>query len=120
MMIVVQVVTPAPPAPPTLPDPNLIAGQVQEVVMFIIGMIVLTVIAVKVLGPIARAFARRMEAKAGDPELRGELEQLREQLADLDQLRGRVAELDERVEFAERLLAQRRDQELLQRGGPGA
>ena len=42
---------------------------------------------------------------------------LREQLGEVDLLRTRVAELEERIEFTERLLAQRKDQDLLPRGG---
>ena len=45
------------------------------------------------------------------------MDNLRDQLAEMDGLRGRVQELEERVEFAERLLSQKRDQDLLQRGG---
>jgi tetrahydromethanopterin S-methyltransferase subunit G len=37
-------------------------------------------------------------------------------VADLDQLQHRVAELEERLDFAERLLAQRRDAERLPGG----
>jgi tetrahydromethanopterin S-methyltransferase subunit G len=53
----------------------------------------------------------------GDPELRAEVDHLRDQLAEMDGLGSRVQELEERVEFAERLLSQKRDQDLLQRGG---
>lgn len=120
-MIALQIaVPPTPPTPSHLPDPNLIANLVQETVFIVLALIVVGVFAVKVLGPLARAFARRLEGKVGEPELRGELEQLREQVAELDQLRARVSDLDERVEFAERLLAQGRERDLLQRGGPGA
>ena len=111
---------PAPPAPSHLPDPNLIAPLVQETVVIILALIAGIIIAVKVLGPIARAFARRLEGKSADSELRGDLEHLREQVAELDQLRAQVGELDERLEFAERLLAQGRERDQLQRGGPGA
>lgn len=40
---------------------------------------------------------------------RAELDEVRERVAELDDLSRRVAELEERVDFAERLLAQRRD-----------
>ena len=54
------------------------------------------------VSPIGRALADRLRGPAGparDPELRAEVEALRQELA----------ELQERVDFAERLLAQRRD-----------
>ena len=109
-----------PPAPPSFPDPNLIAPLVQETVLIILALIVGAIVAVKVLGPIARAIGRRLEGKFADSELRGDVEHLREQVSELEQLRTRVSELDERVEFAERLLAQGRERDLLQRGGPEA
>jgi len=40
---------------------------------------------------------------------RAELGDLRERIAELDDVSRRVAELEERVDFAERLLAQQRD-----------
>lgn len=61
----------------------------------------------KVLVPIARAYARRLEA--GAPS--GDLADLQERVAELERRESRVAELEERVDFAERLLAQQRDRE---------
>ena len=55
------------------------------------------------VSPVGRALAERIRgqgAPAQDPEL----------LADVDALRHEVAELHERVDFAERLLAQRQEQ----------
>lgn len=117
--------TPLPPVPPPeLPpiaaDPNFIFGRVQETVAIIIVAVLMAVVAVKVLGPLARAWARRIEGRVADPELRAEVDHLRDQLGEVDSLRGKVLELEERLEFAERLLAERRDQDLLPRGGkPG-
>lgn len=114
----IQVPTPqAPLPPPVVADPNLIASQVQETIMMVLVLIAFTIVALKVFGPLARAWARKLEGKVGDPELRAEMDHLRDQVADMDGLRGRVQELEERVEFAERLLSQKRDQDLLQRGG---
>jgi len=95
--------TPA-PAPPNLPDPNLIASQVQETVMFILGMIVVLIVAVKVLGPVARALGRRLEGRVGDPELRAEVQELHERIAAVEQNQLRVADLEDRLDFAERML----------------
>ena len=104
------------PLPPGL-DPTFAFGRIQETIAIIIIAVLMTITAVKVLGPIARAWARRIEGRVGDPELRAEVDQLRDQLAETDGLRTRVQELEERVEFAERMLSQKRDQDLLQRGG---
>src|SRR4026209_1849762 len=67
------------------------------------AFIALTVI----LAPIVRAFARRLEGKGNvDSGLRAEVEQLHTRLADVDSTHSRLLELEERVDFAERLLAQ--------------
>ena len=111
-----QTPAPLPPLPPSA-DPNLIASQVQETVMMVLVLIAFAIVAVKFVGPLARAWARRLEGKIGDPELRADMDHIRDQLSEMDGLRSRVQELEERVEFAERLLSQKRDQDLLQRGG---
>jgi len=56
------------------------------------------------ISPIGKAFADRIRAKThelapSDPQV----------LAEIDELRTQVAELHERVDFAERLLAERRE-----------
>jgi hypothetical protein len=113
--------TPAPPLPPQAPadvlDPSFLIERVTEGVVMVLLVVAVCIVVVKVLGPMARAMARRLEGKVGDPELRGEVEQLRDQLGEVDGLRLRVQELEERVEFAERLLSQKRDQDLLPREG---
>ncbi len=109
--------TPAPlPSLPPGADMNLFVERVQESVMLLLVLIAFTIVAIKVFGPLARAWARKLEGKVGDPELRAEVDHLRDQLGEMDGLRTRVQELEERVEFAERLLSQKRDQDLLQRG----
>jgi hypothetical protein len=56
------------------------------------------------LSPVGKALAERIRGQGGraaqDPEL----------LAEVDALRSEVSELHERMDFAERLLAQRSDQ----------
>jgi len=57
------------------------------------------------VSPIGKAYAERIRAKTHemappDPQVLGEI----------DDLRAQVAELHERVDFAERLLAERREQ----------
>jgi hypothetical protein len=116
---VIQVALPQVPAPlpPAGPDPSLLIERLTETAAILMVVILFAIVAVKVLGPLARAWARKLEGKVGDPELRAEVDHLRDQLAEMDGLGSRVQELEERVEFAERLLSQKRDQDLLQRGG---
>ena len=61
-------------------------------------------------GPIGKALARRLEGRGvADGLTPGELEELRGRVAESDELRARVAELEERLDFAERLIAQQRE-----------
>ncbi len=62
-------------------------------------------------GPLGRALARRIEggsAAAGEPALLATVAELEARMAELEQQAGRVHELEERLDFAERLLAQGR------------
>lgn len=66
-------------------------------------------------GPLAKALSRRIDEGRGEiePTLLEELEQLRAEVAELRDLRElplQLAELQERVDFAERLLTQPREQ----------
>jgi hypothetical protein len=71
--------------------------------------------AVLLLGPVGRALARRLDKRgASDPAVYPELEQLRGQL---EQQGQRIVELEERLDFAERMLSQRRDSAALTEGG---
>lgn len=111
--LLLQVATP-PPLPPG------VGPQMQESVLVAVVIVVITVATAFVLAPLFRAWARRIEGRSADPQLQGEVDQLRDQVAELEPLRGRIHELEERIEFAERLLAQRRDQELLPRAAPSS
>ena len=104
------------PQPPDIPfDPNAaLGGHGAEVIMMIVlvSLVSITII----LWPIMRAIGRRMEHKAGpDPTLKAEIEHLHQRLAEVEPLQARVAELEERLDFAERLLAQGKDAERLPR-----
>lgn len=59
------------------------------------------------IGLIGVGIKRLERGTAPQPELMGELEELRARVAEGEGLQQRVAELEERVDFAERLLAQR-------------
>jgi len=67
-----------------------------------------------VLYPLMRAIGRRIEGRTGaDPALAEEVGRLRARVADLEAMQHLVMELEERVDFAERLLAQGRARERL-------
>jgi hypothetical protein len=65
--------------------------------------------------PLVRAMARRLEGGGGNAQLQGELEALRDRLQQLEQSQARVVELEERLDFTERLLAQSREPDRLER-----
>jgi Tfp pilus assembly protein PilO len=114
MMILQGPVAPVPPTPQF--DPNLIFmnhGPPGSVLLIIIAALAATVI---ILWPVMRAFGRRLEGKGGgDATLRSDVDQLHSRLAEVDMLQARVTELEERVDFTERLLAQNREPDRLQR-----
>ena len=102
--------------PQTPLPPTGISPHIQEEVLIAAVIMVISVAAVFLFKPLIAAIARRIEGRGADAALRGDLEQLREQVSELEPLRNRVHELEERIEFTERLLAQRREQDLLPRG----
>jgi hypothetical protein len=67
-----------------------------------VGIVALVAAGVIFRGPLGKALARRLEGGAaqGDPDAT---------MHALEEMRGRMAELEERVDFAERLLAQSRE-----------
>jgi Tfp pilus assembly protein PilO len=114
--MILQAVPPVPPMPPEIPfDPNFVLSRLDSpaVVMIVLAALIAATI---VLWPLARALARRLEGKsaAADPGLRHDLEQVTQRLTEVDGLQARVAELEERLDFAERLLAQSREPGRLQ------
>jgi len=113
--LLVQVPTPVPP----LPDPNFLQIQSQEQFLIGLAIVVISAAAVLVLRPLFAALARRLEGKSVDSQLRAEVDHLRELAAEVEPLRSRVQDIEERLEFTERLLAERRDQDMLRPGGPG-
>ncbi|HEX6090075.1 MAG TPA: hypothetical protein VFZ13_07945 [Gemmatimonadales bacterium] len=78
----------------------------SEVILIALSIVAALIGAIYILGPLARALARRIEGKAVDTGLHDELHALRERVSEMDGLRDRVLELEERIDFAERLLSQ--------------
>jgi hypothetical protein len=68
-----------------------------------------------VLYPLLRALARRIENKVSGG-VQEELDELRSRIMTLEEQAMRVPELEERVDFAERLLANARESDRLREG----
>ena len=118
-----QVVVQAPPVPPvpTVPtppgiDPNFMVSQMMPLIA-IVTVIVVTAVALRWVfkTPVGEAIAARIRGgKAGARELGAEHAHA-ELEARVEFLHDQVAELAERLDFAERLLAERRERRI----GPG-
>jgi hypothetical protein len=117
-MIQVVVQVPAPPPIPPIPDMVMLPPwmTLPPPVVTLISIAFIAGVAL-VLFPIARALARRVEGRGGAADLVPQLEDLRERVRDLEGVQLRVAELEERLDFTERLLTQRRDEQALAREG---
>ena len=91
---------PIPPTPPA-PEAVIVSNGPPEAVMIattlIIGFIILGI----VLYPLVRAFARRLEGRAGGGEDASLVE------ARVAELEHRLADVEERLDFSERMLSQR-------------
>lgn len=114
MLRMMQVPTPPTPPPPDLPvivqSPPWEALPPQAVVMIVLAVCALSAI---VLYPLMRALARRIEGRGTDAALHAEVDELRTRVQELESAQHQVAELEERLDFAERLLAQQRTPERL-------
>ena len=97
-----QVVVTQHPLPPT-PAPEAFVVQSGPPIWF---LVMVFLIGAALLWPLVRALARRLEGRS-DESLQRQVDELEARVADLSQREFRVAELEERLDFAERLLAQR-------------
>ena len=106
--------TPMPPPPPGL-DPNLVFNEVVPIVAAVVVILVVAVALRWVFRtPVGEAIAERIRTRAQrswgaggeDPQRVAALE------AQVSHLQGQVAELAERIDFAERMLAERRERKL--------
>jgi hypothetical protein len=110
-----QPIPPTPPAPP---------GQEVSVTGSLEGWdaVILLVCVAVTLGilvwPLIKAVARRIEAGAATSDARAEIEGLHERVRRLEETQPRMAEIEERLDFAERLLAQ--SQQGARLGSPGS
>ena len=118
-MLPLTVQVPAPPPLPEIPvDPNLIASQVVPLIGAAIALL-FGVMAFKALveSPIGQAIAERIRGRAGragrsSVDGGGDVERVVGLEQNLAQLQREVAELAERLDFAERMLADRRQPQL--------
>lgn len=121
-MLQVQVQVPAPPAPPDLPHVVTIGGggpDLLEVVAIMTISISIAWLSYKLLSPLIRAFASRIEGK-GSSMLEQRVQELEHRAQEGEQAQQRIMELEERLDFAERLLAQREEPLRLRHPGEGA
>jgi hypothetical protein len=110
-MILAQQV-PQPPLPPG--SEITLAGSLNDLaaVVLLLGA---GLILAALMWPLIRALARRIEGGAPSAAMSAELEGLRERVRELEAMQPRLAELEERVDFAERVVAQGREPDRLQR-----
>jgi hypothetical protein len=106
------------PLPPGLPDMTFVAARLFELVSQVVAAIAIVVgLKFALRSPLGEAWAerfrertrRRFGGSATDPGSDRRVAGMEEELT---QLRGEVAELAERLDFAERLLSQHRQQQL--------
>jgi hypothetical protein len=92
---------------PSFPPPG--SGPVPEWVAPFLAVLLLIIVGAVLLMPLIRAWARRLEAREVDPAMLDEMAHMRERLAELEASNARLPELEERLDFAERLLANGRE-----------
>jgi TolA-binding protein len=106
--------TPVPPYPPVL-DPNHVFNEIVPIIVVVVVVMACTA-AVRAIfrSPVGEALAERIRQRSAhrwgvateDPQRVAALEQ------QVSQLQGQVSELAERLDFAERMLAERRVRKL--------
>lgn len=91
----------------------------EQLVVIMLGSItilgIMALAAVKIFGPIAQAYARRVGG-GGSGDQDRLVERLDTLAHELEQVRGQLSETQERLDFAERLLSQGRPASHLPRG----
>lgn len=85
---------------------TIVAVRVGEGFAIPVGIAAFVAAAVVLRGPLGKALARRLEGRTESSDNEALLNAL-------DEVRGQVAELEERVDFAERMLAQQRESDRL-------
>jgi hypothetical protein len=84
----------------------MLPGDTPFVVFGILG---LGSIAAWLVRPLFLSFGRRLEGRGSDPAVLAEVEELRRQVQELQAGQQRLLEIEDRLDFAERMLAQGRE-----------
>ncbi len=74
-------------------------------------MITIAICVTAIIIPVGRAFARRIEGRSSGPDER--VTEMERRISELEARDAHVAELEDRLDFAERMLAQQRELERL-------
>jgi hypothetical protein len=95
----------------------LLISEPSQVFLITLTMVGGAFLGLKLLVPLVQALARRLDPHTGaGPVVTRELGELQTRVQELEAQQGRVLELEDRLDFAERLLAQQRDPARLQAG----
>lgn len=105
-MILAQGAPPPPPPPPQGPSSEMFISGTLEDMAAVVLLLGVALILAALIWPLIKAIARRIEGGSASAEVQTELEGLRERVRHLEGMQPRMTELEERVDFAERLLAQ--------------
>lgn len=92
----------------------------EEILIPIAGMVTGLILLLPLVRAVVRITEKKLTGRAESESLqmlRDEIELLQERLERVDLSDGRIGELEERMDFAERLLAQRRDMPRVEGGG---
>lgn len=111
-LVIVQAPSPAPPAPPPLPDPNLIVTYAFELLTTVVVAVALVfVVRWVVMSPIGQAIGERLRRWRGGDRV-ADADRVARLESEVESLRGELGEFAERLDFAERVLAERRERQL--------
>ncbi len=105
---------PLPPAPPQVGSELSVSGSLEDMAAVVLLLGVGLILAA-LIWPLIKAIARRIEGGAAGAEVQAELEGLRERVRQLEEIAPRMTELEERLDFTERVVAQGREPDRLQR-----
>jgi hypothetical protein len=106
---------PVPPVPPQAPSSEVFVSGTLEDMAAVALLLGVGLILAALIWPLIKAIARRIEGGAAGAEMQAELETLRERVRQLEEVPTRMAELEERLDFTERVVAQGREPDRLQR-----
>ena len=104
-----------PPLPPVPPGSEMSVTGSLEGIAAVVLLLGAGLIVAALTWPLIRALARRIEGGTPSADMQAELDGLRERVRLLEEMPPRMAELEERVDFTERIVAQGREPDRIQR-----